>query len=123
MWHSRVTFYEAVTTTVKLDPQTCDDEWLVGADWVSMNGPAQMTLLYSLPTLLAAEAVVAQVDALPEGLYLFVAYFLDHEGIRVGFYRTSSEKVLEWGDTDCPPWFRPAPVEGPSRYELLMEDG
>jgi hypothetical protein len=135
----RVTFYEAVTVTVKLSPLTDDDEHLVGDSWLSLDGQSiPVTLQHSLPTPLAIDCIIANIRALPEDRYLLVYYFLDHEGVRVGFFRSSSPEVLEWGDRECPPWFLP-PVylgtkmcrrlrdavevnETPSRWDILMDE-
>jgi len=119
---ARTVFYEAVSTTVKLDPQTHDDEWFGGDTWLSMTVPTQMELRVPLIREEASAKVLVHASALPSDRYLFVAYFLDIKGIRVGFYRTPDEKVLEWGDREQPRWLRTPSVEGLSRYELLMED-
>ena len=122
----RAAFYEMVTATVKLDPQTIHDEWLVGEDWVKVAydevlSPQNYTLQTTLTSAQAAEAVEAQAKALPEDRFLFVFYFNDDKGVRVGFFRTPSASVLEWGSSQCPPWFRWS-TDAPSRYAKLMED-
>ena len=117
-----MTFYEAVTTTVRLDPQSHDDEVLVGTSWGDLDGPRDMWLRETIPAAEASLKVEQQALALPPDRYLFVAYFLDREGIRVGFYRSPKADILTWGETKHPSWFRWTGNDR-SRYDMLMEDG
>jgi len=115
-------FYEAVTPIIKLDPQTHEDEVLYGKDWTMMTGSCSKELRQNLSHDEARRQVVAQVDVLPPESCLFVMHFtMPNDQVRIGFYRSPSTEILEWGDSERPPWCQPV-VEGPSRYALLMED-
>lgn len=116
-----MTFYEAVTTSVKLDPQSPDDEYFGCGTWFEMTGPIQMVLQTDLTPVEASQAVEREALALPSDRYLFVTYFHVKDGIRVGFFRSPKADILEWGETKHPSWFYWT-GNTPSRYQLLMED-